>query len=296
MKQFKYLITSGCSFSDAETKITWPVHLESSFNIDFAHTGLCSQGNGLIARKAIYAVHRALSQGYDPSEILVCIMWSGTERSEVFFKHNIITDDDKNNDGWAINPSSFVENANGGWIIMNPWWRQKTSKAFYAYLYDELGQLINTYEKILWVQNYLKNLNIPYMMTAYHPNTYLEDPDTKENSYKQNNNITWMTDQIDFSHWLPVTTMHDWVRSFWNDDHFDKCYFIDHIRNVNYLNVDFHPTRKMHIKFTKEVILPFLKNKFVNYNIPDFVEYPVPVNYIEPVEKTEIPTRVFEEK
>jgi len=77
MKQFKHIITSGCSFSDISNHYTWPLHLSNSYGISCNHIALGSQGNGLIARKAVYAVQQALQQGYKPEEILVGIMWSG---------------------------------------------------------------------------------------------------------------------------------------------------------------------------------------------------------------------------
>ena len=40
-----------------------------------------SQGNGMIARKAIWAVHEQLKTT-PPEQLLVGIMWSGPSRSE----------------------------------------------------------------------------------------------------------------------------------------------------------------------------------------------------------------------
>jgi hypothetical protein len=289
MKQFKHLITSGCSFSDPLTGTTWPLHLSNTLKTDATHTGLCSQGNGLIARKAIYAVHNALKQGYKPDEILVGIMWSGSNRHDSFVKqfNRDEIENHKKTCGWLRNPEVFVDNAQGGWILMNPWWNEKHNKIYYSGLHDNLGGVINTYEKILWVQNYLKNLGINYFMSAFHPDTY------SHYTYDNDDNIIWMKEQVDTSHWLPITTMHDWVTSKWSEEHFLRYWFIDKKRDIEYLNIDVHPTRKMHVEFTKDIILSFLINKFNDYSYTEFDEYLTPNGYFEPY-GSELKTKIFE--
>jgi hypothetical protein len=270
--------------------MTWPLHLSNTIvGASTEHTGLCSQGNGLIARKAIYSVHKALKQGCKPEEILVGIMWSGSNRHDSFIEKINLSEIDKHKEicGWIRNPEIFVDNARGGWVIMNPWWNEKHNKAYYSAIHDNLGGLINTYEKILWVQNYLKNLGVNYFMSAYHPDTYTQY------SHEEDNNITWLKEQVDSSYWLPIKTMHEWVTAKWADDHFERYWYIDKERNIEYLNVDTHPTRKMHIEFTETIILPFLQSKFIDYEIPKFSEYPSPLGYFEPY-GTETKIKVFE--
>ena len=75
------LITSGCSFSEVIYEQTWPLHLERQLRPkNVIHTGLGSQGNGMISRKAIHAVHNALKTHKPDDKMLVGIMWSGPSR------------------------------------------------------------------------------------------------------------------------------------------------------------------------------------------------------------------------
>ena len=107
MKSFKHIITSGCSFSDQVTKFTWPHQIESLYGANCIHMGLGSQGNSLIARKALYAVQEIINQGVEPEDILVGIMWSGPDRHDSYFSHLSaqLPDDVKNKDYMLVNPT-----------------------------------------------------------------------------------------------------------------------------------------------------------------------------------------------
>ena len=82
----KILNTSGCSFSECVTYIagngTWPRHLAKTLE-EHEHVSYAmgSQGNGLISRSIIYGVTKAL-QTYKPEDILVGVMWSGSNRHD----------------------------------------------------------------------------------------------------------------------------------------------------------------------------------------------------------------------
>lgn len=265
MKQFKHLITSGCSFSDCKNPITWPLHLGNSFEIDCNHRGLGSQGNGLIARKAIHAVHTALKKGYRPDEILVGIMWSGPDRHDLYFKR--LNYQLENTDLWVDNPTHVVENDPGGWLIMNSHWTEKTNKIYYSHLHDHDHQRILTSEKILWVQNYLKNLGVRYFMTRFMRDNYLDHP-----NYQLNPNIEWLEEQVDYSYWLPVQSMHDWTFNYWTENDYPMLHIKLHDGQVVDVR-DFHPKVEMHKKFVEEIVLPFIKEKFNDYQCPNFKEY-----------------------
>ena len=266
MKQFKHLITSGCSFSDVKNNYTWPLHLSASYgNINCDHRGLSSQGNGLIARKAIHAVHTALKQGYKSDEILVGIMWSGPDRHDMYFSN--LNYQLENTDQWLENPTRVVDSDPGGWLIMNHHWIEKRNKIYYSQLHDFYHHRILTLENILWVQNYLENLGIKYFMTRFMKDNYLDRPD-----YKQNPNIEWLEEQVNYSAWLPIHSMHDWTFNHWTED----CYPVMKVDvpNIGIVEVrDSHPLPYMHGKFVEEIILPFIKNTFTEHVCPEFSEY-----------------------
>lgn len=265
MKTFNHIITSGCSFSDPANLKSWPLHLGESFGVDCNHLGLGSQGNGLIARKAIHAVHTALKDGYQPEEILVGIMWSGPDRHDLYFRK--LNYELENTDLWIKNPTHVVENDPGGWLIMNHHWTEKTNKIYYSQLHDFDHQRILTFEKILWVQNYLENLGIKYFMTRYMRDNYLDHPE-----YKSNPNIEWLEEQVNYSSWLPIQTMNDWTLSHWTIDDYPMLNItLPHGQVVT--TRDWHPSYDMHKKFVKDVILPFIKEKFSDYHCPEFKEF-----------------------
>lgn len=270
MSNFKHLITSGCSFTDIGNGYTWPLHLGASYgNIECSHLGLGSQGNGLIARKALYAVHTALKNGYKPEEILVGIMWSGHHRHDSYFKH--LKNQIENNDNWVFNPTHVVNKSNdpGGWLIMNHHWTEKTCKIYYSHLHDSVNQRILTYEKILWVQNYFENLGINYFMTKF-----MDETIQGENADADilNPNVVWLEEQVNYKNWLPISSMHKWTYNFWTDED----YPIQNVRlhDGRELEIrDFHPRPDMHKRFVKDIVLPFIKERFADYYCPEFREH-----------------------
>ena len=262
MKQFKHIITSGCSFTDVRNHYNWPLHLSESFGITGNHVGLGSQGNGLIARKAVYAVQQALQQGYEPEEILVGIMWSGRDRHDIYFEN--LSHQLTNTDYWINNPTHVVDNDPGGWLIMNHHWTEKTNKIYYTHLHDHVNQRVLTLEKILWLQNYFDNLGIKYFMTDF-----MADEISPNQS--ANPNITWLTKLVDNSKWLPIESMHTWCYNYWTDDDFPLLNITCDGKTVEVRG--FHPQPEMTSRFVKEIVLPFIKTNFTDYYCPEFKEY-----------------------
>lgn len=263
MKQFKYIITSGCSFTDVVNNTNWPLHLGNSYDVPGDHVGLGSQGNGLIARKAVYAVQTALQQGYKPEEILVGIMWSGADRHEMYFTN--LSHQLENTDCWRFNPTHVVENDPGGWLIMNHHWTERLNKIYYTHLHDHVNQRVMTLEKILWVQNYFDNLGIKYFMTDFMTDHYTEQDYV-------NPNITWLEKLVDKTNWLPVKSMHEWCYTIWSDEDFPILNITQ--PNGEVLEVrDYHPNAEMNKVFVKNIILPFLREHFPYYQHPEFNAY-----------------------
>jgi hypothetical protein len=109
----KLLITSGCSFSECISPAvkTWPKHLAKEL-IDYTHQSYAmgSQGNGLISRGIVYGVNEALKT-HSPEDILVGVMWSGTDRHDFRCTNPKLLHfvSDKVNNGWIENPTSFIK-------------------------------------------------------------------------------------------------------------------------------------------------------------------------------------------
>lgn len=269
MKEFQYLITSGCSFSDVGNNITWPLHLETTFDIKSMHTALSSQGNGLIARKALYSVHQALKQGILPEHILVGIVWSGSDRHDSYFSwmHEQLSEDVKQADTMLINPTTFVDNDSGGWLIMNHHWNEKLNKIYYTHLHDSVHHRILMFEKILWVQNYLKNLGVNYFMSSITDDVFDLPKDIADN-----NNLTWLREQVDWKKFLPISSLHGWTKKYWNEEDFPTLTIT--LPSGEIIQVpDTHPTRDMHVRFVKEVVLPYIKENMPEYHCPEFKDF-----------------------
>jgi hypothetical protein len=145
--KYKKIITCGCSFSDPATPFSWPNQLEKHIErldptVKFDHRGLSSQGQELIQKKTLHAIHEALEQGYTPEDIAVFVMWSSNDRKSFYVDHiNFVNELVENwkgsQQGWQLqlgdlkNQATHLEtisskasfnntiqyNKQGGWLI-----------------------------------------------------------------------------------------------------------------------------------------------------------------------------------
>jgi hypothetical protein len=230
----KTLITSGCSFSECISSHldTWPRHLAQELP-DYTHISkaMGSQGNGLISRSIIYQVSNTLKTSV-PEDILVGIMWSGVDRHD-YYREN--PPPMENIDRWMTNPTKFIPESKGGWLILNNGWRIEEAKNYYVNFHDYVGAMIVTLEHILRVQWFLKANNIRYFMSTYTSEVL---PDW----IKTHVDTQHLYDQIDFDHFLPVKGEDIWCREYFE-------------------SVDYHPSTEQHQAFTKQVIIPFIKDR-----------------------------------
>jgi hypothetical protein len=236
------LVTGGCSFSECNFSrlATWPKQLENIIKpIKSYHTGLDSQGNGLISRSIIYRVSELIKKE-SIENILVGIMWSGPGRHD-FFKSDVSYI--YNTDRWVLNPTCFIDK-DRKWIICNPHWKNEYSVTHYKTFFDEIGAYIYTLEHILRTQWFLKSHNIKYFMTTY-------TGEVLTNEQKTNKHTAHLYEQIDFKQFLPVEGEYEWCR--------------DNTKLDFLLPNDRHPSSDQHKLFTEQVIIPFLKSKkYVN--------------------------------
>ena len=237
---FKLLITSGCSFSYAHDIKTWPNHLRDHLGIPLLEYSMGSQGNALIARNIEYAVDQAL-QSHSPDELLVCVMWSGSERAdarapEEHARHTFNRNMVENPTGWI--PCSEPKKP---WVILNHHFEDKLSRIYYKFLYTHKGGLIHTLEAILRCQWMLKARGIRYVMTQMSHNVIprgseCEDPE-----------LAYLYRSVDFDHWLPVASEYEWC-----------C---DHSGIPFPVTGDDHPGLEQHQAFVQRVIVPHLHSK-----------------------------------
>lgn len=265
----KVLITGGCSFSEMKgTAIfkTWPYFLEKYLNEELAsinsnplkayNDAVGMQGNDLISRQIIYRVYETLKT-YDPSDILVGIMWSECARHSTYVNfsddhgfehgHHIHWNTEKNDNKkyplekynpyyWMKNPESVSH----GWAILNPSEsKNQLARTWFQYFHDDIQSMIFTLEHILRVQWFLKNLGIKYFMTTFMEVVLLGCDNNRED-------LKHLYDQIDFNHFLPVSGQYEWCIK----------------ENLPFrAKGDLHPSNLAHEKFVHDIILPHLKNK-----------------------------------
>lgn len=171
MTSYKALVTGGCSFSEClnwykhqnPDNRTWPIHLREYLgDVEHHSESMGGQGNGLISRRVQHRVHQLLKK-YRPEEILVGIMWTGRDRFDFYFEQPV--EFTTNIDGWMENPTRVVDDAPGGWVILNPHWKHEHNAPWYRHYYNEIASQIYTLEHILNLQRFLKINQIPYFMT-----------------------------------------------------------------------------------------------------------------------------------
>ena len=237
----KVLIASGCSFTFE--KWNWPGHLSGNLDLNIINVGMGSQGNGLISRKLIYAIENALIK-YSPDEILVGVMWSGTDRAEYH------THDGSNVNHWGFteiddtikNPTNVVKDLYN-WRIINHHWDNKESLNYYENYHTAIYGMVSTIEHVLRVQWYLKHLGIDYFMT-----TYMDI--FGDNILIENMEVEHLFKMINFNTFLPVRGCYEWVK-----ENYKEIGLPPNDKTAT------HPTSFGHRKFAEEVIIPHLIEK-----------------------------------
>jgi len=247
MSLYKALVTGGCSFSEClnwykhqnPDNRTWPIHLKEYLgDVEHHSESMGGQGNGLVSRRVQYRIHQLLKK-YRPEEILVGVMWTGRDRFDFYFEQPV--EFTTNIDGWMENPTRVVDDAPGGWVILNPHWKHEHNAPWYRHYYNEIASQIYTLEHILNLQRYLQLNKISYFMTTNYSGVFSDKDMDKDNA-----NLCWLREQIDWNKFLPIDNEHSWVNA--------NCPSGDN---------NFHPRPVQHQHFVNQVILPWLKEKNV---------------------------------
>jgi len=240
----KTLVVSGCSFTFEPWN--WPTFVCNELGYDLVNVGMASQGNGLIAKKIIYQLDKLLKT-HKAEDIIVGVMWSGIDRNDFY------TDDSKtisNINGWIENPTNVIDGRKN-WVITNYSWDIPHAKIWYENFHTSIGAMLTTIQNILMVQWYLERKNIQYFMSTYLDIFHSNGAD----GLIIHPEIKYLYDMIDFNKFLPVDGCHEWVKDNYNELGFNGSVGNEH-RGI-------HPTKFGHEKFSKEVIVPFLKNNII---------------------------------
>jgi len=248
------LYTVGCSFTYAQQR-GWPHLLANSMQDDFGqevklqNNGMPGAGNGYIGNKLILDSYMRTS----PS--LAIIMWSGLTRKDVSVDHEDQTVmsalDGYGFIRWSGHQTSYI--LSGG--VNGSWQHHPATREIFDPLYkysNERSMAQDTLLSILSLQNYLKQKNIPYIMSSY-VNYWTQEKQVAQLDFGigQFTDLKYLVDQIDFDSWVFTNSRQDGIyelacaRNDLEGDGFHPGFdthavwadmLLAHIKNKNLLN------------------------------------------------------------
>jgi hypothetical protein len=272
--KYKKIITCGCSFSDPVTPYTWVNLLERNLKriypeLMFNHRGLSSQGNQLIQKKTVHAIHKALSEGYKPEEICVFVMWSGHERRSWFINNEDTIDrivehwakQDKlvyqlqfgnlENSGDDIvrvgQPGTNLHipyNKKGGWYITGGWHNEIPFFKEYLMFSEGLEESIMlSLENMVMLQSLCKTHNIK-LYEQFYMDTVFQNIEL----YKDYKECRYLYDLLDKSNYVNTRSMHGYLKSI-------------EVEEAQYFKtkIDPHPNAHGHMIWLNNILLPHLE-------------------------------------
>tara|TARA_X000001036_G_C20587744_1_gene769442 strand:+ start:516 stop:1163 length:648 start_codon:yes stop_codon:yes gene_type:complete len=143
----KYLITSGCSFTEGLTvykQNPWPYHLAKLMDYELINTALGGRGNYYISNQ----IYSTLSNTkYTSSNTKVVVMWSGMDRVDIFRLY-------RNKEKWFGTGGIPKDESDLFW-------------EYYERYHTIEDSYLHTLQRILGVQEFLKNRKIPYLFLTY---------------------------------------------------------------------------------------------------------------------------------
>jgi len=183
----KYIVTSGCSFSDPTTTEhkTWPVQLEELYpNHKIYGLGCCGQGSDWISKSIIYKVNELLKSDINTSEILILCCWSGLDRRSILVNKEITSLHYRFKD-WKMHKSNEMRKMKiGSWQDFDEEFAKLISREQNVYM---------SVENILRTQWFLTLHNLEYRFF-----TYRDIFTDVENEYPD---ISYLWDMIDWDKW-----------------------------------------------------------------------------------------------
>lgn len=207
------LCTVGCSFTYAQLR-GWPNILagklqQRGIKVNLYNDGHPGAGNTYISNKII------LDSGWNNPD-LVIIMWSGLTRKEITVDHSdeqlmSVLADYKDYVRWSGFHTSYI--FSGG--FRGSWLWNKITKDIFNPLYkisNNRTMAQDTLINILNLQNYLKQNNIPYVMSSY-MNYWTDEDQVGEQDFgiRKYKDLDYLYNKIDFTKWAFINDKKDGI-------------------------------------------------------------------------------------
>lgn len=283
----KKIITGGCSFSDPE--FAWDRQLkeytsQNGYEIEFSFLGLGSQGNELIQKKVSLELSESL-KNYKASEIAVIVMWSGTERKSFYYNNpdeisKLVNFWNKNNQNWGKqffdlknsvgnDPKPFgpngggnVYNPNEGWANFNFLFNSTgLADLYFISTINNIHAVHVTLENIIFLQNLCKAHKIQFFQQFYRSYVFEDMFNNKDHQLNG-----YLYDFLDMSSIVSKIGLYEYLKSV--DKKIEKKHrwnflFEPTLKHPYFLEDGVHPNREGHLKWTNEVLIPFLQDKIL---------------------------------
>jgi len=255
----------------------WPDYLCEKLRYTPWNTGHGASGNKLIFKRVMRSVYFLLNSDIDPKMINVAVMWSQPERIDLFcnpefkyFKECRIREKGprelidelthitlQNSQPDELRKRGYLRSGGTGIFDIPP------IRQYYYNLYTFEEQMINTFEYILNLQNFLKLNNIKYFFTTYQNifNEYNKKDDPKWKGDTTPINQNWNSREKPL--WSEVYPEIDYLWKSIDLDNFifhtnEKHNFgglgeftVDNKYNFN----EGHPSSESHSEFVNNVLL-----------------------------------------
>lgn len=253
MKNKKVLVVSGCSFTFEPWN--WPKYVAEEYNLEIYNVGMGSMGNRLISRRVIAKIEQLL-QEYKPEDILVGIMWSGSDRLDTWVPDNEIPSIESTQKlGFRQNPVHISDEEHKNFWITNMHWTDNFSIAKGMYTND-VDNFLSTITDMLFAQYYLKAKGLDYFMTSFVDiftgNHYWDE----NNSFFNYPDIKFFYNMIDQSKFTQENC-NDWCWENQNEPgHYVKQENLDDKHPVG------HPNALGHEMYSKNVLIPFINKLY----------------------------------
>lgn len=202
---FKYLITSGCSFTQAGQH-RWPVILSEKQKLALFNRGQSGAGNSWISRSVIYQSELLLNQNINPDELLVIVMWSSFDRISLYSEKNL----PETISFLKSNPSERQDSDDlrGGFLEGSSLLHMNREKLILENMLPYRLRAIQSYENILRLQWYCQTKNIRLINLSIcdifkYPNYRFLDKEklgpTTDQTYED---VKHLHNLIDFDKWI----------------------------------------------------------------------------------------------